>query len=915
MRHTSLSVAVALQPPCLGLACFGLACLGLACLGLACLGLAVGPTAASAQDAPNVNTPAKTTLTPFLLGGIQTHELDHQRWMAALHQNRMNAVQVTVYAHQGPWNTAKLWYAEEEPAVLREIRAARQNGLQVVLILRVALDHNEPENRFLWHGLTYPETEEATAAWFRTYSDFVVKWGRIAEQEGVEVLGIASEMNALAATLPVDEVPGLADYYLDDASQERLRQLVGRSAHLFTEDLRLSMGAGDFANLDDFLRTRNQAERAWATTYTFADQPTDRSAAPESDAEAELADRLAAINQRRALLEAHWRDVAKRARNVFSGRLTLAANFDNYHEVAFWDALDFIGINAYFPLRESLETPLSEAGLTDAWQEIFAKIDAFRSTHELTQPVVFTELGYTRWQGVTVAPWSSQGFIPLWDPDGLTENDRAFFWSAQPIEPQERALAMRALHQLWNQGRADLAGVLYWKLSSRIDLQRYEPFMLFLGEQAGDPLLEALTRFADGIRPLGPQHIGNDPYRRAVDAIVRNDLDTLKQLGNQHAAPPKGHPPLLHLAVRLGRGPLVQHLLNAGADRDARDDAGFLPIHWTCYQPDPNLVTHVLPSKPAPWRDDDGETPLMKCARLDNAAVARQLLRHGDPVDARNHLGKQALHLAADQASKPTIEQLVAAAGDGDAQDAEGTTPLHLAARRGDLDIVQALSQVSEGRANHAGYRPVHEAAFAAKADVFRLLFDPTRELGANSAGQSLLHLAAYGGNLEILQALIPHVSTVDLEDREGATPLFDAIKDGHVEAVALLLAHGASVGHRAADGTTPFHHGASCSESRVLQHFLGQEIDLDLVDGKGNTALHHAAGWGILENIRLLLAAGADTTVRNREGDTALDVAIDSGRRRAAELLRAAVANVSAAETSPAEGEHPPEGAEAIRP
>lgn len=859
---------------------------------LASLGLAFWATSAATQEPSTAASPPSPELTPFLLGGIQTHELDHQRWMAALHQNRMNAVQVTVYAHQGPWNTAKLWYAEEEPAVLREIRAARQNGLQVVLILRVALDHNEPENRFLWHGLIYPETEQATEDWFRIYSDFVLKWGRIAEQEGVEVLGIASEMNALAATLPVDTVPGLADYYLDDASQERLRRLVGRSAHLFTEDVRLSMGAGDFANLHDFLATRNQAERAWAKAYTFAGAD----------------DPLAAINQRRKRFEAHWRDLAKRVREIYSGRLTLAANFDNYHKVAFWDALDLIGINAYFPLRKNLETPLSEEGLAASWQEIFGKIDTFRTIHDLSQPVIFTELGYTRWQGVTVAPWSSEGFIPLWDPDGVTENDRAFFWSAQPIDPQERALAMRALHQLWAQGRADLAGILYWKLSSRIDLQRFEPFMLYLGKSAGDPLLEALTRFADGIRPLAQQRIGDDPYRRAVDAIVRDDLDTLKRLGTRLEAPPKGHPPLLHLAVRLGRGALVRQLLHAGTDRDTRDDSGFLPIHWACYQPDPDLVESLLPSAPAPWRDAVGETPLMKCARLDNAAVARRLLRHGDPIDARNSQGQRALHLAADQASKPTIEQLVAAEGDGDAQDAEGTTPLHLAARRGETEIVQILSRVSKGRANHAGYRPVHEAAFAAKADVFRLLFDPKLELGTNTGGQSLLHLAAYGGNLEILKALIPHVSTVDLEDRDGTTPLFDAIKDGHVGAVALLLEHGASVRHRAADGTTPFHHGARCSESRVMQQFLAQEVDIDLVDGKGNSALHHAAGWGILENIRLLLAAGADTKLRNREGETALDIAIRSERRRAAELLRAAEATAASIErpSVPADASRP---------
>ncbi len=816
------------------------------------------------------------TLRPFLLGGIQTHELDHQRWMAALHQAGMNAVQVTAYAHQGPWNTAKIWYQEEEPAVLQEIRTARQNGLQVVLILRVALDHNEPENRFLWHGLVYPETEAATEQWFDIYTDFVLQWGRIAEEEGVEVLGIASEMSSLAATLPVTEIPGLAEYYLDDESQERLRNLVGRSEHLFTEEARRSMGAGDFPVLDNFLVQRNRAERTWARAYTFAEKG------------ASIDERLAAMNRRRHLLESRWRELTRKVREVYSGRLTLAANFDNYHEVSFWDSLDFMGINAYFPLRATLETPLGEEGLTAAWQKIFTDIDTFRETHDLSLPVVFTELGYTRRQGVTVAPWSSKGFIPLWDPEGIVENDRAFFWSSQPFDPQERALAMRALHRLWVEGRADLAGVLYWKLSSQFHLQRFEPFMLYLGDHPRDPLLDAFLRFDQEIRPLGPRLVGDDPYRRTADAIVRNDLEALRsQDPDLSAAPPSGQPPLLHLAVRLGRGALARHLVETGADRGRPDAAGFLPIHWSCYQDDVELVEALLPPGEIPWRDARDETPLMKCARLDNPSIARELLRLGDPATARNDRGQTALHLAADQASPTMIEALMHAGADPDAGDDEGTTPLHVGARRGDAELVRTLARTSQGEPDHRKNLPVHTAAYYGNAEVFHLLFEPDRAREHNTEGQSLLHLAAYGGNLEILRTLIPYFPGVDPVDPNGWTPLFYAIADGRADAVALLLQHGASVLHRAEEGATPLHHGAACWEPRVMPLLLQRrEIEVDLRDSEENTPLHHAAGWGRLENLRLLLEAGADRGLRNRAGETPLEVAEESGRRRAALLL-----------------------------
>ncbi len=854
---------------------------------LCCLLSAAG----SVAQAPPSPAPGREP-TPFLLGGIQTHETDHQRWVAALHRAGMNAVQVTVYAHQGPWNTAKLWYDTDQPSVLDEIRAARQNGLQVVLILRVALDHNEPDNRFLWHGLIYPESEPATKDWFRIYGELVLKWARIAEQEGIAVLGIASEMNSLTATLPVKEIPHLPAYYLDDASQERLRNLVGRSEHLFSEDIRVGMGAGDFLSLDDFLRQRNAAERNWATVYTFDGAD----------------DAVAAMNRRRQLLDAQWRQLIRRVRQVYSGRLTLAANFDNFHEVSFWDSLDLIGINAYFPLRATLETPLSEGGLTEAWRQIFNDIQAFKSAHDLPQEVLFTELGYTRRRGVTVAPWSSKGFIPLWDPEGEVDRDRAFFWAAQPLEPAERALALQALHQMWTEGDSGLAGILYWKLSSVIDLQRFEPFMLYLGSRGGDPSLPALKRFAKGIRPLSPFHLDNDAYRQAVDAILRDDLAALTRLPPVDAEPPSdGRTPLLHLAVGLGRGDLVRHLLAKGARRDQRDAAGFLPLHWACYQDDADFVALLLPLELRPpelrpselrptdgdtWLDHRGETPLMKCARLDNTALAQQLLeRRGDLIQARNGLGHSALHLAADQASVTMVAALMRAGGEVDSPDHAGLTPLHLGARRGDLEVMKLLAGDSKGSPNSEKNRPVAEAAIHGRDEVFHLLFAPPTAHEINVYGQSLLHLAAHGGNLAILETLLEHFSNVDPQDDEGWTPLAFATRNGQPEAVALLLAHGASIEHRNKQGTSVLHLAGGSYEPQLLQHFVQHDVDIDLADGDGNTALHHAAGWGYVENIRLLLAAGAEVSRRNNDGDTPLDLAVRSARRRAAELLRGAMA------------------------
>ncbi len=815
---------------------------------------------------------------PFLLGGIQLNEDDHERWAAALIQAGMNAVEVTVYAHQGAWDTPDLWYSEEEPAVLAEIRAARRNGLQVVLILRVALDHNDPANRFLWHGLIFPRTEAQLAEWFRRYGEFVVKWARIARAEGVEVLGLASEMNSLLATLPVEEIPELPDYYLDDAKQLELRELVARHLHRFSDADRDAMGAGDFTSLDDFLVERNRFERNWARAYTFA--------AEGSGGETSKEARVGKINRRRRSLERHWQDLIARVRGVYPGRLTLAANFDNYHEVSFWDRLDLIGINAYFSLRASLEAPLEEAALTDAWRGVFAEIETFRTTHDLEQPVVFTELGYTRRQGVTVAPWSSSGLVPMWDDE---RGDSVLLWTAQPIDPEERALAVRALHSAWRQDRLPLAGILYWKLSSRADLGRYEPFMLYLGADSEDPLFEAFSRFAAGVRPLDPPAAPPGPGRRAdrygrwVEAIGRGDLEAVSELDRRVRAPP-GRQPLLHLAVQRGQGDAVRHLLGRKAARDARDAAGYLPLHWSCYQRDPGLVALLVPSEGVSWRDGRGETPLAKCARLDNVAVMRELLRYRPDLLADE---TSALRLAADQASAEMVDLLLdhgAGAGEGDR---EGVTPLHAAARRGDAAIVERMLQaVGAGVRDSSGNRPVSYAAYFGKPRAFRLLWDAETAGEKNASGQSLLHLAAHGGDLEIVSALLAHGLDVDLADRDGRTPLHFATLKTQRAAARLLLEHGAAIDRADSEGKTVLHLAAEKDDPQLLRLLLARAPELDAGGTGGNTPLHYAAGWGRLENVRLLLAAGAPPGTRNDQGQTALDVAEESGRKRVVELL-----------------------------
>jgi hypothetical protein len=97
-----------------------------------------------------------------------------------------------------------------------------------------------------------------------------------------------------------------------------------------------------------------------------------------------------------------WREVIAGVRDVYSRPITYAANHDEYEEIAFWDALDFIGVDAYFPLSEVPTTVISD--LTRAWEPIVADMAEIAELHG--RRVVFTEVGYPSQEGATVQPYN-----------------------------------------------------------------------------------------------------------------------------------------------------------------------------------------------------------------------------------------------------------------------------------------------------------------------------------------------------------------------------------------------------------------------------------------------------------------------------------------------------------------------------
>ena len=133
-----------------------------------------------------------------------------------------------------------------------------------------------------------------------------------------------------------------------------------------------------------------------------------------------------------------WKFLIKKIKTVYKGQLTYAANWDNYQNVTFWEDLDYIGIDAYFPL--SVEKQPSIETLQKAWVPRKETLNDF--SQSLNKPMLFTEYGYRSVEFCSKAPWE-------------TADDKQFDMVAQKN-------ALEALYRtFWNEPW--FAGGFLWK--------------------------------------------------------------------------------------------------------------------------------------------------------------------------------------------------------------------------------------------------------------------------------------------------------------------------------------------------------------------------------------------------------------------------------------------------------------------
>jgi len=134
-----------------------------------------------------------------------------------------------------------------------------------------------------------------------------------------------------------------------------------------------------------------------------------------------------------------WRQLIGKIRKLYSGKLVYAANWgEEFENITFWDELDYIGIDCYYPLSKNANP--TDRELKNNFKKVLNKIKAVSTGYN--KQVLFTEIGFRSVAGTWENPHAQAG-------------DRA-----SNVQHQARAYEV-VLQSLENQPWC--AGLFWWK--------------------------------------------------------------------------------------------------------------------------------------------------------------------------------------------------------------------------------------------------------------------------------------------------------------------------------------------------------------------------------------------------------------------------------------------------------------------
>lgn len=371
------------------------------------------------------------------------------------------------------------------------------------------------------------------------------------------------------------------------------------------------------------------------------------------------------------------------------------------------------------------------------------------------------------------------------------------------------------------------------------------------------------------INPFTPDDEGKTPlcYARNVNVEKKEILQAL--INNKYGSEEDS---LLHLAAMMGEINAVRYLIGKGVDVNSRNALQHTPLHLAAGIGHAEIVEILVKQGNAAIDvfDARNQTPMHYAVNNKQLEIVKLLLRLGVDVNkvrkGQGSMKLSPLHNAVSNSNYDgrdlcfDIMRCIINAPNCkvNLQDYENKTPLHYADRLKTIEVLLTREDIDPLVKDDSGKTPFCYAKEGNRLDIVKALINSRYGPEKNS----LLHLAAKKGHLELIDSILDEGVEVDALNEGGESAIYLAAKKGHTNVVKLLLKEGA-------DATDVFQHAIITNNIKLIK-LLSKEKDIVLFGKNDNFPTFH-----MLSNKYLEERKTADRRVKKYNNVICISVAI----------------------------------------